>query len=76
MKKYLTILSVFFLSSCATNKHYYQLTDGKWVSEKKFNRIVNKSIRHALKNTSKEDLELISNFTIDTITINKPDSVK
>lgn len=76
MKKYLTILVVFVLSSCTTNKHYFRLTDGKWISKKQFNKIVNRAITDGLKNTSKEDLELINGFTIDTITINKSDSIK
>ncbi len=65
------IFMIFLLSSCSTNKHYYQLTDGKWVSKRQFNSMVKKCIHEAVMETSKEDLELISGMTIDTISKKK-----
>jgi len=66
MKVLFCLSSMLMLFSCSTNKHYYQLTDGKWVSKRQFNSIVKKCIHEAVMETSKEDLELISGMTIDT----------
>ena len=66
MKVLFCLFSMLMLLSCTTNKHYYQLTDGKWVSKRQFNSIVKKCIHEAVMETSKEDLELISGMTIDT----------
>ncbi len=66
MKVLFCLFSMLMLLSCSTNKHYYQLTDGKWVSKREYSRIVKRCIHEALMETSKEDLELISVMTIDT----------
>jgi hypothetical protein len=71
MKKLLFIILISnVLSSCSTNRHYYQLTDGKWVSEKKFTKIIKRAFNNAIKMSSDEDLKLISGFEIDTVGVN------
>ena len=66
------ILSVFLLAtlftSCA-NQHYFQLTNGKWISKKKYDRIIDRCIKKAFKKIPKEDLKYWEGvrFSVDTI---------
>lgn len=68
MKKLLFIMLISnALLSCSANRHYYQLTDGKWVSKKKLTKIVKRAVNDAMKMSSDEDLKLIVGFEIDTV---------
>jgi hypothetical protein len=66
------ILSFFlllsFLTSCV-NQHYFQLTNGKWVSKKKYDSIIRRCIKKAFKKIPKEDLKYWEGvrFSVDTI---------
>jgi hypothetical protein len=66
------ILSIFFLLSFLTscvNQHYFQLTNGKWISKKKYDSIIRRCIKKAFKKIPKEDLKYWEGvrFSVDTI---------
>lgn len=74
MKKYFIIFISILIVSCSSSKHYYKLSDGTWVSKKKYEKIFNKSIDEAIKKTSVQDLKAIGDFTIDTVFVNRYDT--
>lgn len=63
MKKCILIfLSVFIFFSCSSNRHYCQLTNGKWISKKEYDKIKKECFDIAWANMTDEEKE----FSMDT----------
>ena len=54
------------LASCVSKKTI-ELTNGKKISQRKFDKMVSKSVKKGLKKLSSEERELILDSKIDTV---------
>lgn len=60
MKKCFFILVSVFLFSCSTNRHYFQIANGTWISKRKFDRIIKEVNKKSYENMSEDELKLLN----------------
>ncbi len=61
-----TLFLLFLLIySCSSSKnHYFQRTDGKWISQKRYERVIKRAVKKAFRKLSKEDKEILKGARI------------
>ncbi len=64
MRHLFILFVILFFASCQTEKTV-QLANGEFVSERRYNKLIKKSYRSALRQMSKEDKKIIKSIRID-----------